>query len=156
MASLLLLAIVGEVFHEKGPGADEAHFALQYIEKSRKFIQTGTAHQFAESCESISIGQELPIGPAVIGHGTELIQSERLTVKPWPFLYEHEWPTMDDPRRQCNESEYRKKERKKADSHHQVNGALPWEQSRDRRLGGVDNLGHNRITLHDVLRTMKS
>ena len=112
VASLLLWAVMCHVFHEERPRANEAHVTLQYIEESRKFIQTGTAHQFAESCESISIGQELPIGPAGIGHRTEFIQNKGLTMESGAFLYEQEWPTMDDPRRQCNESEYRKKERK--------------------------------------------
>ena len=63
---------------------------------------------------------------------------------------------MNDPRRQCDESDDRKKEREKADGHHQVDGALPREESRNRRLGGIDDVVHYGITLRDARRAMKS
>ena len=143
MAPLLLRAVMRQVFHEEGPRTDKAHLAFQYVEESGKFIQAGAAHQFAESRESIRVGQELPIGSASTGHRAEFIQDKRLTVKPWAFLHEQEWPTMDDPRRQCGESDDRKKEREQAEGHHQIDGALPREQSCDRCLGGVDHVVRN-------------
>ena len=63
---------------------------------------------------------------------------------------------MESPCRQCSESDDRKKEREKADRHHQVDRALPWEKLRDSRLGGVDELAHSGITLRDARRKMKS
>ena len=152
MASLLLQAIVGEIFHKERPRAHEAHVTLQYVEEARKFIQASAAHQLPESCESIRIGQELPIGPAGIGHGTEFIQSKWLTAKPRPFLHEQQRPPMDDPRRQCGESDDRKKERKETDGYHQVDDALPREEPRDCRLGGIDDVVHNGITVRDARR----
>ena len=63
---------------------------------------------------------------------------------------------MESPCRQCSESDDRKKEREKADGHHQVDGALPWEESRDGRLGGVDHVVHNGVNFRDARRAMKS
>ena len=88
MASLLLRAVMLQIFHEERPWADEAHLALQYIEESRKFIQAGAAHQLAESRESIRVWQELPIRPTGIGHRAEFIQGKGLAVKPRAFLHE--------------------------------------------------------------------
>ncbi len=88
MATMLLRAIMRQIFHEEGPRTDEAHISLENVQEFREFIQASAAHQLAESRESICIGQELSIGSASIGHCAELIQSERLTVKPWPFLCE--------------------------------------------------------------------
>ena len=156
MTSLLLRAVMLQIFHEERPWADEAHLALQYIEESRKFIQAGAAHQLAESCESIRIGQELPIGSASTGHRAEFIQDKRLTVKPGAFLHEQERPTMDGPRRQRDKSGNRKKEREKADGHHQVEDALPREESRNRCLGGVDHVVRNGINFREARRAMKS
>ncbi len=62
---------------------------------------------------------------------------------------------MDGPRRQCDESDDRKKERQKAEGHHQVEGALPWEELRDRRLRGVNDVVHSRVTFRDARRAMK-
>ena len=145
MATVLLRAVLCQIFHEERSRADEAHLTFQDVEKSRKFIQAGTAHQLAESRESICIGQELPIGSTGIGHRSEFIQDKRLTVKPGAFLHEQEWPAMNDPRRQCDESDDRKQEREKADGHHQIEDALPREESGDGRLGGVDHVVHNGI-----------
>ena len=63
---------------------------------------------------------------------------------------------MDDPRRQCNKSGNRKKEREKADGHHQVEDALPREKSRNRCIGGIDHVVHNWVNFHDARRAMKS
>ena len=156
MAALLLWGVMGEVFHEKGPRTNEAHLTFQYVEESGEFIQAGAAHQFAESRESIRVGQELPIGSVGIGHRTEFIQGKGLSAKPRAFLHEQERPTMDSPRRQCDKSGNRKKEREKTDGHHQVERALPREESRDRRLGGVDHVVHNRVNFLDARRAMKS
>ena len=88
MAPLLLRAVMCQVFHEERPGADEAHLTFQDVEKSRKFIQAGAAHQLAESRESIRVWQELPIRPTGIGHRAEFIQGKGLAVKPRAFLHE--------------------------------------------------------------------
>ena len=63
---------------------------------------------------------------------------------------------MDGPRRQCDKSGNRKKEREKADGHHQVEGALPREESGDGRLGGVDHVVHNGVNFCAAWRGMKS
>ena len=155
MAPLLLRAVMRHIFHEEGTRADEAHLSLENVQEFREFIQAGAAHQLAESCESICVGQELPIGSTGISHRSEFIQDKRLTVKPGAFLHEHERPTMDNPCRQCDESDDRKQEREKADGHHQVEGALPRKESRERRLGGVDHVVHNGINFRDAWRAMK-
>ena len=128
VASLLRRAVMCQVFHEERPRAHEAHFAFQHVEESRKFIQAGAAHQLPESRESIRVGQELPIGPAGIGHRTEFIEHKGSPVKPGTFLHKQEWPPMENPRCQCGESDHRKKKREEADAHHQVDGTLPGKQ----------------------------
>ena len=145
-----------QVFHEEGPRTHEAHLAFQDIEESREFIQAGAAHQLAESRESIRVGQELPVGSAGIGHRTEFIYLKGLPVEPGALLHEHEWPPMEKPRRQCRESDDRKKEWQKADGHHQVDGALPREESGDGRLGRVNHVVHNGVDFRDTRRAMKS
>lgn len=143
MATLLLRAIMHQVFHEEGSWADKAHISLENVQEFRKLIQTGAAHQLAESRESIRVGQELPIGSASIGHRAEFIQDKGLTVKPGASLREQERPIMKDPRRQSDDPGDRKNEWEKADGHHQVKDALPWEELGDGRLGGVDHMIHN-------------
>ena len=150
MATMLLRAIMRQVLHEEGPRADEAHISLENVQEFRKFIQAGAAHQLAESRESIRVGQELPIGSSGTGHRPEFIQGKGLTMKPGPFLHEQERPTMEDPRRQCDEPGNRKKKREKADGHHQVERTLPWEESHDSRLGGVDDVVHNGVNLRNA------
>ena len=147
MATVLLRAVLCQIFHEERSRANEAHLTFQDVEESRKFIQAGAAHQLAEPCESIRIGQELPIGPTGIGHRPELIQDKRVPVKPRAFLYKEEWPTMNDPRRQRSQPDDRKKERQQAEDHHQVDDTLPWEQSYDRWFGVGDDMVHDRVTL---------
>lgn len=156
MATMLLRAIVRQIFHEEGARTDEAHISLKNVQEFREFIQASAAHQLAESRESICIGQELSIGSASIGHCAELIQGKGLSAKPGAFLREQERPTMDGPRRQCDESGNRKKEREKADGHHQVEDALPREESRDSCLGGVDCVVHKEVNLRNARRAMKS
>ena len=77
-------------------------------------------------------------------------------MKPGAFLHEQERPTMDGPRRQCDESDDRKQEREKADGHHQIEDALPREESGDGRLGGVDHVVHNGVNFRAAWRGMKS
>ena len=156
MASLLLRAVMSEVLHEEGPRTDEAHISLENVQEFRKFIQAGAAHQLAESRESIRVGQELPIGSSSIGHRAEFVQGKGLSMKPGASLHEQERPTMDGPRRQCDESDDRKKEWQKADGHNQIQGALPGEESCNSRLGGVNNVVHNGINFREVRRAMKS
>lgn len=156
MATMLLRAIMRQIFHQEGPRADEAHISLENVQEFREFIQAGAAHQLAESRESICVGQELPIGSAGIGHRPEFIQGKGLTMKPGPFVHEQKRPTMEGPRRQCDESGNRKKEREKADGHHQVEATLPREESCNRRLGGVDHMVHNGVNFLDARRAKKS
>lgn len=143
MATVLLRAIMHQVFHEEGSRADEAHVSFQHIDQLGQFIETAAPHQLAESRESIRVGQELPIGSESIGHRAEFIQDKGLTVKPGAFLREQERPIMKDPRRQSDDPGDRKNEWEKADGHHQVKDALPWEELGDGRLGGVDHMIHN-------------
>ena len=63
---------------------------------------------------------------------------------------------MESPCRQCSESDDRKKEREKADGHHQVEDALSREKSRNRCLGGIDHVVHNWVNFRDARRAMKS
>ena len=156
MATVLFRAVMRQVFHQEGPRADETHISLENVQEFREFIQAGTAHQLAESRESICVGQELPIGSTGIGHRSEFIQDKRLTVKPGAFLHEQEWPTMDGPRRQCDKSGNRKQEREKADGHHQIEDALPREESGNGRLGGVDHVAHNGVNFRAAWCGMKS
>ena len=156
MATVLFRAVMRQVFHQEGPRADETHISLENVQEFREFIQAGTAHQLAESRESICVGQELPIGSTGIGHRSEFIQDKRLTVKPGAFLHEQEWPTMDGPRRQCDKSDDRKQEREKADGHHQIEDALPREESGDGRLGGVDHVAHNGVNFRAAWHATKS
>jgi hypothetical protein len=156
MATMLLRAVMRQVFHEEWPRTDEAHISLENVQEFREFIQASAAHQLAESRESICIGQELSIGSASIGHCAELIQSKGLSAKPGAFLREQQRPTMNDPRRQCDKSRNRKKEREKADGHHQVEDALPREKLRNRCLGVIDHVLHNWVNFRDARRAMKS
>ena len=128
MPTVLLRAILCEVVHAERSRAHEAHLAFQDVEESRKFIQAAAAHQLAKSCESIRVGQELPVVSAGIGHRTEFICLKGLLVEPRAFLHEQDRPPMKNPRRQCGESDDRKKKWEKADAHHEVNGALPGKQ----------------------------
>ncbi len=80
MATVLLRGIVRQVFHQEGSRADEAHLSLENVQEFRQFIQTGAAHQLPESCESIRVGQKLPIEAAGIGHCPELIEHKGLSV----------------------------------------------------------------------------
>ena len=156
MATMLLRAVMRQVFHEEGPRTDEAHISLENVQEFREFIQASAAHQLAESRESIRIGQELSIGSACIGHRAEFIQGKGLSAKPGAFLREQQRPTMDDPRRQCDKSGNRKQEREKADGHHQVEGALPREKSCNSRLGRIEDVVHNGVNFRDARRAMKS
>ena len=156
MATVLLRAVLCEVIHEEWSWAHEAHIAFQDVEESRKFIQAAAAHQLAESCKSIRVRQELPVGPAGIGHCTEFICLKGLPVEPGAFLHEQEWPPMENPRRQCRESDDRKKEWQKANGHHQVDGALPRKESGNGHLGRVDHVVHNGVNFRDAQRAMKS
>ena len=132
MPTVLLRAILWEVVHAKRSRAHEAHLAFQDVEESRKFIQARAAHQLAESCESIRIGQELSVGSAGIGHRTEFICLKGLLVEPRAFLHEQDRPTMDGPRYQCGDPDDGKKERGKADRYHEIQGALAWEEPGNR------------------------
>ncbi len=156
MPTVLLRAIPWEVVHAERSRAHEAHLAFQDVEESRKFIQAGAAHQLAKACESILVGQELPVGSAGIGHGTEFICLKGLLVEPRAFLYEQQRPPVKNPCRQRHNPSDRKNEREKAHSHQQVEDALSWEESSDGRLGGVEHVVHNRFTFCVVWRAMKS
>lgn len=156
MPTVLLRAIPCEVVHAERSRAHEAHLAFQDVEESRKFIQAAAAHQLAESRESIRVGQELPVGSAGIGHRTEFICLKGLLVEPRAFLHEQDRPPMKNPRRQCSESDDRKKERRQDEGHHQVDDTLPWEQSCDRHLGVVNDMAHNKVTRWDAQHTMES
>jgi len=152
MATVLLWAIVRQVFHEKGPRTYKAHLSLENVQEFREFIQAGAAKQLAESCESICIGQELPIRSAGIGHGAEFIQDKGPTVEPGTSVREQDRPTMDGPRRQCNNPGDRKNEWEKTDGHNQVEGAFPREGSRDRHLGRVHHVVHTAVTFRNSRR----
>lgn len=147
MPTVLLRTIVWEVVHAERSRAYEAHLAFQDVEESRKFIQAGAAHPLAESCESILVGQELPVGSAGIGHRTEFICLKGLLVKPRTFLHEQQRPPVKNPCRQGRESDDRKKKRTQADSDHQVEGALRREESCDRRFGRGNHRVHTGVTM---------
>ena len=144
MATVLFRGISIEIFYQERPWANKAHLAFQDVEEFRKLIQAGAAHQLAEPCESIRIGQELPIGSAVIGHRTEFAEHKGVSVKSRTFLREQQRPPVKNPCRQCGESNNRQQEWEKADRHHQVKGALAWKESCT-RLEGIKDVAHNGI-----------
>lgn len=80
MTTVLFRIVLFQIFHEKRPRTNEAHLAFHDVEQFRKFVQAGAAHQLTESCESIRIGQEMPVGATGIGHCPELIQHKGLSV----------------------------------------------------------------------------
>jgi len=149
-------SVVVQVFHQERPWADQTHFSPQDVTQLGQFVQAGGAQEATEASLSLRIRKQLSSLVTGIGHRAGFIQGKRLPAKPWAFLHEHERPTMDNPRRQCDESGNRKKEREKADGHHQVEGAPPREETRDRRLGGVDHVVHNGVNFRDARRVMKS
>lgn len=88
MSAGLLRGVERQVFHEQGAGADEAHFAFEDVVEFGKFIEAGFAQELAECREPLSIGQEVAIGIARIGHGTEFNEHERLAVETGALLAE--------------------------------------------------------------------
>lgn len=76
VAAGLLRGIQGQVLHQQGPGADEAHLAAQDVEQPRQFVDRGGPQPAAEGREPLGIGEQGAAAVAGVGHRAELQQPE--------------------------------------------------------------------------------
>src|SRR3989344_750339 len=71
MAPELLAVIKGKVFHQQRTRANQAHVALDHVQKLGQLIQTQPAQQTADWCEPRLVRQEPALDITGVHHGAE-------------------------------------------------------------------------------------
>ena len=85
MATMLLRAIMRQIFHEEGPRTDEAHISLENVQEFREFIQASAAHQ------------RFLLDLWYVDHRSLWLDCKILLMTPWKVLKREGVMHSDDP-----------------------------------------------------------
>jgi len=66
--------------HAQRPWPDEGHVALEDVDELWQFVDGGGADEASHGGEAPGVGEEVPLGVALVGHGLELDHLEDLGV----------------------------------------------------------------------------
>ena len=86
VAAVLLGVIPGQVLHQQGPGADDAHVALDDVERLGQLVQGGLPQDAAIPIEPYLVRQQLAVLVLPVVHGAEFDELKNLFALARPLL----------------------------------------------------------------------
>ena len=94
VSAVLEVVVQGQVAHQQGAGAHQAHIAPEHVDQLGQLIEAGRAQEVAEPGLPLFVGQQHALRIAGIGHRAELDHPERLAVPSRPLLGEEHRPAQ--------------------------------------------------------------
>lgn len=122
-----LSGVEGESVHMLGDPrarADEAHVADEDVEELGQLVEGGCAQQAAEPCGAILVREQFAVDPALVVHGAEFNDVERLAVHADAFLDEDGVAALQQNEQQGDEQQHGGKEQQGDEGAHDVRRAF--------------------------------
>lgn len=80
--TIFLLGIVArQIFNQERPRSNHSHVALEDVEQFGKLVEAGGAEELAVGVQPHVVGEQVPLGVTLVGHGAELDELEDFLVK---------------------------------------------------------------------------
>jgi hypothetical protein len=80
VAAPVIIRIQRQISHEQRPRADDTHVAAQHIEQLGQLVDRCRSQPSAERRETAVVGQQIPLGVALVDHAAKFQQPE------WPIV----------------------------------------------------------------------
>lgn len=119
------IIVGGDLIGQRGPGADDGHFAFEDVDQLRQFIDFRSANEFADGGDlRVVQGDEfLGIGFAAAAHGAELVGPEVFTVPTAAFLDEKDGSGTGQLDQQGHDQQHGAEQQQQSGGHEKVDHA---------------------------------
>lgn len=115
MSEAFALAVIGQIFGQERPRADQAHIPAQHVEKLRQLIEAGVPEYSPKRRDAMRIELRLALAFAIHAHCPKFQQCEDPAIQAWATLTEqhrrsHGRANADrhhDHERACNHQAHR-------------------------------------------------
>ena len=122
------LAVIGQIFGQERPRADQAHLTAQHVEKLRQLIKTGVPEYSPKRRDAMRIELRLALTFAIHAHRPEFQHRKEPAIQAWTALTEQNRRTHG---------------RSNADRHHDQERAR--DHQAHRGCDKVDKAFHHRV-----------
>jgi len=88
MSEAFALAVIGQIFGQERPRADQAHIPAQHVEKLRQLVKTGVPEYSPKRRDAMGVELRLTLAFAIHAHRPEFQQRKEPAIQAWAALTE--------------------------------------------------------------------
>ena len=91
MSEAFALTVIGQIFGQERPRADQAHIPAQHVEKLRQLIKAGVPEYSPKRRDAMRIELRLALAFAIHAHRPEFQQRKNPAIQAWTLLTKQNW-----------------------------------------------------------------